>query len=314
MIDNFYHIFGPFPSNMASFPLKVRNIDTFYWVATLGSFRSAAKHLNLTQPAVSARIQILEQDLGVEVFQRDVRNAALTLAGRKLFPYAEKMMALDQQILDNFSETTRIVLTIRLGAAETIAFSWLPDFLAYVGKVIPGIAFELTVDTTNNLRNALLARDIDLALLMGPVSEASIKNQPICGYEMIFAATPAIACKHDLWNINDIAAQRLLTFSRSSRPGKEIQTLLSSSCEGPLNISTSTSIGALRELVCAGYGICALPKIIVSEDLKNGTLMELDSDVVLKDISFTASYVENAPTRSIVETITSHLYDYLEAA
>ncbi len=313
MIDYFYHTDYSVPLTW-QFPLKVRNIDTFYWVATLGSFRSASKHLHLTQPAVSARIQILEQDLGVEVFQRDVRNATLTPAGRKLFPYAEKLMALDQQILDSFSETTRIIQTIRLGAAETIACSWLPDFLAYVGKVIPGIAFELSVDTTNNLRNALLARDADLAFLMGPVSEASISNQPICGYEMIFAATKAIASEHERWHISDLAAHRLLTFSRSSRPGKEIQTLLSSSHEGPLNISTSTSIGALRELTCAGYGICALPKIIVHDELKDGRLVELNTDVVLKDLSFTASYVESAPTRSIVETITSHLNDYLEAA
>ncbi|PLW77041.1 LysR family transcriptional regulator [Cohaesibacter celericrescens] len=293
--------------------MKIRNLDTFYWVATLGSFRAAANYLNLTQPAVSARIQILEQDLGIDVFQRNIRNAMLTHSGRKLLPYAEKLMMLDQQILKTFADTTQIVQTIRLGAAETIACSWLPDFLNYVGRTTPGITFELSVDTTNNLRNALLAREIDLAFLMGPVSEASISNQPICGYEMIFAAISSIATKKKYWTISDIASHRLLTFSRSSRPGKEIQTLLSASYEGPLNLNTSTSIGALRELACAGFGICALPKAIINEELKSGALKELKTDIILRDLSFTASYVEGSATSGLVKAITTYLNDYLEA-
>ena len=61
--------------------MKVRNLDTFYWIASLGSFRAPSEKLNLTQPAISARIQVLEQDLGTEVFVREVRNASSPLKG-----------------------------------------------------------------------------------------------------------------------------------------------------------------------------------------------------------------------------------------
>ena len=75
--------------------MRIRNLDTFYWIATLGSFRAAAEQLHLTQPAVTARIQMLEQDLGAEVFLKDTRKADLTAAGRTLLPYAEKLIELD---------------------------------------------------------------------------------------------------------------------------------------------------------------------------------------------------------------------------
>ena len=107
--------------------MKVRNLDTFYWIASLGSFRAASEKLNLTQPAISARIQVLEQDLGTEVFVREVRNAELTAEGRKLFQYAERLMNLEQDILSAFVETTTVEQTIRVGASETIVSTWLPE-------------------------------------------------------------------------------------------------------------------------------------------------------------------------------------------
>ncbi|SNY91324.1 DNA-binding transcriptional regulator, LysR family [Cohaesibacter sp. ES.047] len=292
--------------------MKIRNLDTFYWVSTLGSFRAAAIHLNISQPAISARIHMLEQDLGAWVFLRDVRNAELTPEGRKLLPYAERSMALEQQIIDAFSSTTRIVQTIRLGAAETIVTSWLPEFLAYVGKTMPGIAFELSVDTTNNLRNALLLREVDLAFLMGPVAESSIANNPICGYEMVLSTTPDIASQHTHWSAPDIAANRILTFSQETRPTKEIRSRLVAVSDVPLDMTTSTSVGALIELACSGYGICALPRAIIQQALSSGKLVELNTDLQLQDLSFTASYVQSAVTSEMVRKITESLTTFLE--
>jgi len=176
--------------------MKIRNLDTFYWVASLGTFRAAAKHLHLAQPAISARIQVLEQDLGAEVFLRDTRSADLTAAGRKLLPYAQKLIELDQNVIGAFSSTSTVEQTIRLGSSETIVGSWLPDFLAHFAKFRSNLRFDLTVATTNDLRNALVTREIDLAFLMGPIAEASTENVDLCHYEMIFSATPDIATQH----------------------------------------------------------------------------------------------------------------------
>ena len=54
--------------------IDLRNIETFFWVATLGGFRAAAEKLSATQPAISQRIASLESDLGVRLFDRDVRG------------------------------------------------------------------------------------------------------------------------------------------------------------------------------------------------------------------------------------------------
>ena len=236
--------------------MKVRNLDTFYWIANLGSFRAASEKLNLTQPAISARIQVLEQDIGTELFIRETRNAELTPAGRKLFGYAERFMNLEQDILGAFIQTANVEQTIRVGSSETIVSTWLPEFMSTFSQQRAGLSFDLRVDSTDNLRNALVAREIDLAFLMGPVAEVSITNHEVCDYDMVFAAEPKLANKYERWSLDDIADEPVLTFATNTKPSRQIKELLTSDRHPP-KMTTSTSLGALIRLATFGMGICA---------------------------------------------------------
>jgi len=283
--------------------MKIRNLDTFYWIASLGSFRAAAEKLNLTQPAISARIQVLENDLGVEVFLREVRNAELTRLGLILCDYAERQMKLEQDILSAFSDTTSIERTIRLGASETIVATWLPDFLTHLRTSYRGLSFELSVDATDNLRNALVGREIDLAFLMGPVAEVSITNQEICSYEMTFTATPDMASQRAEWTVADIAGQPILTFAGNTKPNRQIRELLSPHASMGLEMTTSTTLGALIRLAKSGLGICAIPKSVIAAERESGNLVELASAVELPPISFTSSFVSGSASSALLADI-----------
>jgi len=283
--------------------MKIRNLDTFYWVANLGSFRAAAQHLHLTQPAISARIQLLEQDLGTEVFLRDTRNAELTAAGRKVLPFAEQLMALDQNIISAFANTSNVEHTIRLGSSETIVGSWLPEFLAHYAKCQPKLNFDLTVNSTNDLRNALVSREIDLAFLMGPVAEASIENAELCEYEMIFCAAADIASRHKVWTMEALAQESIVTFSGNTRPHRQIKEMLQPLAIGELKITGSASLGAIVRLGLSAYGICAPPRAIVGTELSRGELHELKTDFELAEIAFTASHVSGLALSSLMNEI-----------
>ena len=292
--------------------MKVRNLDTFYWIACLGSFRAAADKLNLTQPAVSARIQVLEQDLGLEVFVREGRNAELTPEGRKLFGFAENLVNLEQDVLVAFADTANIEQTIRVGASETIVSTWLPDFMGRLNQSRNRLSFDLRVDSTDSLRNALVAREIDLAFLMGPVAEVSITNREICAYEMIFAAPAGLAGKHDLWRLDDIASQPVLTFANNTKPSRQIRERLASHAQQSLDMTTSTSLGALVRLAKSGMGICAIPKAVIEVELASQELVELTTDFELPPISFTASFVSGGPVSGLMGSISDDVEAYLK--
>lgn len=292
--------------------MRIRNLDTFYWIANLGSFRAAAEKLNLTQPAISARIQVLEQDLGLEVFVREVRNAELTPHGRRLLPYAERLMALEQDVLSAFSSSTTVEQTIRVGASETIVSTWLPDFLGHLNQTRGGLSFDLVVDATDNLRNALVAREIDLAFLMGPVAEVSITNHDICAYEMIFAAADHIANQFTVWGLRDIADQPILTFANNTKPSRQIRELLAPHAATTVDMTTSASLGAIIRLAKSGLGICAVPKAVITAELAAGQLVELTTAIDLPTISFTASYVSDSQFSDLMAGISNEVSDYLK--
>ena len=76
-----------------------KGLETFVWVATLGSFRGAAQKLHTTQPAISQRIAQLEGELGIKVLQRESRSVTPTPRGRALIVYAEKLLGLRAEML-----------------------------------------------------------------------------------------------------------------------------------------------------------------------------------------------------------------------
>ena len=128
-------------------------IETFMWVVTLGSFRGAAQKLNTTQPAISQRIAQLEREVGVKLLQRDRRMVLPTPSGRQLMVYAEKLIGLRSEMLAVVGDRSAMRGVLRLGVAETIVHTWLPQLIKSVNHAYPNLSLEIEVDITSNLRN-----------------------------------------------------------------------------------------------------------------------------------------------------------------
>ena len=143
-------------------------IRTFFWVARLGGFRRAADRLHLSQPAVSTRISNLEQELRVPLFERGPGGLVQTKQGTLLLSYAEQMLFVEEEINQRVSNPSEAEGLFRVGASETIAQAWLPDFLKAFSQQYPRVNVDLTVDISLNLRSELLERKLDLALLTVP--------------------------------------------------------------------------------------------------------------------------------------------------
>ena len=125
-----------------------KRLETFVWVASLGSFRKAAERMYTTQPAISARISALESELGVKLFEREVGSApiSLTAKGKDLLPYAEKILYQSEQLRKRAESSSAYSGVIRIGVSETIAHTWLSRFLAQLHREMPNLDVELTVE------------------------------------------------------------------------------------------------------------------------------------------------------------------------
>src|SRR6476646_8264040 len=171
--------------------LDFRSIETFLWVVKLGSFRGAAARLNTTQPAISQRIAQLEREMGVKRLNRDHRVASPTPSGRQLMVYAEKLISLRSEMMAEVSDRSAMRGVLRLGVAETIVHTWLPQLINSVNRAYPNLSLEIEVDITSNLRTRLLAQEIELGLLLGPLTAPTVRNRLLCDYSIGFLASPS---------------------------------------------------------------------------------------------------------------------------
>jgi DNA-binding transcriptional LysR family regulator len=275
--------------------MNLKNLETFIWVATLGSFTAAGDRLGATQPTISGRIASLEEDLGVTLFDRVGRRAQLTAAGRDLLPRAEQMMALAAEIEASSGEGEALRGMVRLGASETLMHTWMPDLLRRLHTDYPDLSVEIHVDLSVNLRDQLVARELDIAFLMGPVSEPSMKNAPLCSYDMTWAASPEFNLPAKRLTLAHLARLPIITFLRQTRPHIEIRDALSQPGLPPPRISGSSSVATVIRLAEDGAGLIAVPKVLVGEQIKAGTLKLIKADLALPALEFTCTFPVNPP-------------------
>ncbi len=280
--------------------MKLDQLETFLWVATLGSFRKAAERLNTTQPAVSSRISALELTLGSKLFERGARRVTLTAFGQTIVPYAEKVIYMADQLRLQSVEAEANAGVLRLGVSETIVHTWLPDFLRRAHEMSPGLSVELSVDVTVNLRDELAARSLDLAILLGPVSVHEIDNLQLCSYPLVWAASPQLGLGGGSHSVESLARHRILTFARNTRPYVEIRNRLRRADGPPARISPSSSLAAIKRMAADSLGVAVLPMATIRNEIDSGQLQVLDCDWQPSDLVFTASW-PTVPFRPALE-------------
>jgi len=149
---------------------------------------------------------------------------------------------------------------------------------------------EINVDISVNLRAGLLDREIDLALLLGPVSEYSVDNVELPGFELAWYAAAGT-------DIKEAGARGLLlekpviTYARHTRPYRELKTLLFERVAPDVQMFPSSSLSACFRLVEAGLGVAALPKALARPYVEGGRIVQFDPGWVPDALRFSASYL-----------------------
>ncbi|MFD0981423.1 LysR family transcriptional regulator [Tropicimonas aquimaris] len=278
--------------------INLQHLETFLSVVRLGGVRRAADGLNLTQPAVTARIKALEESLGAELFERTSGGMRLTKRGELLQSYAVQFEHLTDMVERDVIPPDGLDGRLRIGVAETIVQCWLPDFIARLHERYPRLEIEVNVDVSTNLRAALLDGLIDLAVLLGPVSEYTVDNIALPGFDLRWYVS-ADAPHHA--DVADYLRAPVLTYPRNSRPYRELRKMLLERVGPGVSIFPSSSLSACFRLVEASLGVAALPKALGDPHVRAGTVREFDPGWVPPPLVFSASYI-GAPNSHLHET------------
>lgn len=264
--------------------MTFEQLKTFFWVARLGGFRRASEQLNLSQPAISTRVATLEAELGVKLLERKSKGIVLTKPGTLLLGYAEQMLFVQEEIVKRVANTSEVEGLFRVGSSETIAQAWLPDFLKAFSKEFPRVNIDLTVDISGNLRNSLLQQNVDLAFLMGPVSEFTVENVALPKFHLHWykaAGSGAV----------DLSEIPIISYSSRTRPYRELLAELSRRIGPNVRIYSSASLSASLQMIAAGIAVGPYPRALAAGLLASERLEEFDPGFQPSPLEFTASFL-----------------------
>jgi DNA-binding transcriptional LysR family regulator len=246
--------------------IDFKDLKTFIWVATLRSFGRAADKMNATQPAVSARIKKLESFLGhnIRLLERDRRTVAPTPEGQEFLEYAERLLRLGEEMIEAVGNRSIVRGVVRLGVSESIVHTWLPALMKRVNEAYPNLELEIDVDVSPKLLDGLVARDLDLAFMVGPVNNPAVHSRKLCSFPLAFVASDRIPIPRGPMTLQRIVRHPLITFARNTQPHKDLRDRLAA--KGlRATIHASASLEAIVRMALDGVGIAVIPPAILKD-------------------------------------------------
>src|SRR5262245_8418465 len=161
--------------------LDLALLQTLVALNQAGTLAKAADKVGRTQSAVSLQMQRLEQTLGLALFDRRGRALVLTEAGEAMLDYAQRLLDLNRDAVTAV-RGHRVAGLVRLGMSVDFEHTWLPRAMARFSRSHPKIVVELRVDRNSALEQAVVRRDLDIALVFGhaaPSDAALVGSAPM---------------------------------------------------------------------------------------------------------------------------------------
>lgn len=268
--------------------MEFRELAAFREVARLSSFSRAANRLGYVQSTVSAQIQSLERDLGVQLFDRLPRTVALTPAGEALLPYADRLVKQLAEarlaVAGSGAGAGEPVGTVVVSAPESLLTYRLPPVLNRIHAQHPGIVIDLRPTPIGRFRGdtrrSVATGEVDVAIVLDtPLDIRGFASEILTPEPISVIAPPGhpLAAEHHV-RPEDLNDEHLLLpeapdFGCAYRGQFERQLADAHVVtNGALEFA---SIETVKQCVVSGMGVSVVPSIAVEADLTAGRLTEL---------------------------------------
>ncbi len=251
--------------------MDTQNLRAFVQVAECGSFSAAAERLHLTQPAVSKRVALLEDQLGAELFDRIGRKVSLTEAGRALLPHArsvqQELLAAEQSVRDLAGN---VAGNLRLATSHHIGLHRLPPVLSFFKHTYPEVQIDIDFMDSEQAYELIMQGEVELAVVtLAPQAERSVIAEPVWHDPLDFM----VAVDHPLARARRLDLARLASHP-AVLPG--LTTYTGQIVKGlfdrhglQLQVSMATNyLETIRMLASVGLGWTVLPRSMADATLR----------------------------------------------
>ncbi len=252
----------------------MRHLRMLQAMARTGSVTRAAAMLGLTQSALSHQIREAERRLGLDLFVQRDRRMQLTPVAVSLSEEAGRILSqlerLEQQIARDRGVMRHIV---RIGCGAYSGYRWLPRFLRVFQQGAADVDIEVVADATQRPLQALLDRDIDVAVTSATPDKATTRSLRLFRDELVLIMAPDHPLsKREVVVAQDLSDQVYISYSAVAEKGHEFDRFIKPAQVSYRSMLRVELTEAIVELVIGGFGISILSRWAVAHYLRSGAL------------------------------------------
>jgi LysR family transcriptional regulator, transcriptional activator of the cysJI operon len=298
--------------------MDTRQLAAFCAVVERKSFSQAAERLGVTQPAVSLQVRALEKRLGAQLLDRSGRRVEPTEAGLRLYRGAQRLLALEEQLVEEVAGEGdgELAGDLSLGASTGPAAIVVPLLLCEFQLANPGVRIALSVHDTHSVVELVAARELELGIVGAARRHRSVRFEPFFEDEVILACPPGHPFADRTVTIDELRAEQLILMQEGAGVRQIVDDELRGLGLRLRDLDVRLELGlqeSVRSAVQAGYGITFISRSAVETELAAGTLASARVEGIdaTREISLVRS-AGRTPTRA-AEAFVSFARGRLEA-
>ncbi len=247
--------------------MENRNLYTFKRVCELNSITKAAEQLGYAQSTVTTQIKLLENELGVKLFERYGNTIHITDAGEKLLEYSNEIFRITERFLDAMNEEKGTSGSIRIAAVNSVCMTVLPSILNKFIKAYPKVNIKVVSGTANELKYFLASGLADIAFVLDfnkPSDEIVSLLEKTVELGFYIAADAPLESK-DV-SLKDLKKQKFVLTEPDCQYRRIVEAFFNTNGIEPDILMESSSTEAIIKIVADGIGITYLPGLVADEN------------------------------------------------
>jgi DNA-binding transcriptional LysR family regulator len=257
--------------------MDTRQLAAFCAVVERKSFSQAAERLGVTQPAVSLQIRSLEQRLGRQLLDRSGRRVEPTEAGLRLYASAQRLLALEESLLEDLAEDEEGTLTgtLELGASTGPGGTVVPLLLCEFQEQHPDVRVRLTVSDTQTVVDRVAERELELGIVGAGRRHRGVVFEPFFRDEVVLACPPEHRFAGQTISLDQLSTEPLIVMQEGAGVRQVIEDELRKAGKRLRDLDVRLELGlqeSARSAVLAGHGVTFISRLAIEADLAAGRL------------------------------------------
>jgi DNA-binding transcriptional LysR family regulator len=257
--------------------MDTRQLAAFCAVVERKSFSQAAERLGVTQPAVSLQIRSLEQRLGRQLLDRSGRRVEPTEAGLRLYASAQRLLQLEDQLLEELAsdEEGAVTGTLELGASTGPGGSVVPVLLCEFQERHPDVRVRLSVSDTQTVVAQVADRELELGIVGAGRRHRGVDFEPFFRDEVVLAVPAGHRFAGKTISIEELRDEPLIAMQEGAGVRQVIEDELRKAGTRLRDLDVRLELGlqeSVRSAVLAGHGVTFVSRLAVESDLAAGTI------------------------------------------